>query len=167
MLQLIDAIALWWLNWRYDHKIKSFSAEHPEYGLELKKAVIAEDGMYVCGTSPAIAYLAAEAAKMLDRANASNYTQFDLVPHIASELRAVRVTVQWANGMSPAMRADKLADAGAGLITSLADIYKLCYAANSGNGHWENTAVKVAAIANEAQMTYGKNAPVRSQEKGG
>jgi hypothetical protein len=108
MFQLVDALALKWLDWRYDGKAQAYAKEHPEQGFVLHRAEIGEDGMFIDGTSPAIAFLAAEAAKMLDRANASNYLQFDMVPHVAADLRAVRVTVQWRNGLSPAQRADKL-----------------------------------------------------------
>ncbi|HMN30824.1 MAG TPA: hypothetical protein PKE45_21905 [Caldilineaceae bacterium] len=41
---------------------------------------------------------------MLNAANAENYLQFDMVPRLDRRLRPIRVTVQWANGMSPAQK---------------------------------------------------------------
>lgn len=111
MLQLLDTAALKWLEWRYDSKAKKYANEHPEHGFVLHRAEIGEDGMFVDGTSPAIAFLAAEASKMLKNGNAQNYIQFDMVPHIASELRAIRVTVQYADGKSPAQVNEEFLDA--------------------------------------------------------
>lgn len=108
MLQLIDILAIKWLDWRYNGKVRAYVKEHPEHGFAFSKAEINDDGMFVYGTSPAIAFLAVEASKMLDRAHASNYVQFDMIPHVAAELRATRVTVQFADGLSPAQRADHL-----------------------------------------------------------
>ena len=38
---------------------------------------------------------------------------------------------------------------------ALRDIYKLCCTADSGNGHWENTALQVARISQIALDNIG------------
>src|SRR3990172_2929419 len=48
---------------------------------------------------------ASGAAEMLDEASADNYVQFDMMPRPDHALKAIRITVQWANGLSPAQKA--------------------------------------------------------------
>jgi hypothetical protein len=61
--------------------------------------------------APAIVYLADQAADLLQQQNAKNYIQFDLMPRIDRRKPPIRVTVQWADGISPAEKAAKLTDA--------------------------------------------------------
>ena len=102
MFSIIDAIAMAWIDWRYAKQSRKFADEHPEYGLEFTEAKIDKDGLYLSGSSPAIVFLAEEAAKMLGRADAQNYLEISLLPHLSTELRPIRLTVQYDDGKSPA-----------------------------------------------------------------
>ena len=101
MLEMIDRLAGWWLNWRMDHTI----AQHPELDeFGLKKAEFDENGFHLIASFPGVVVLADEAARMLDASDVENYIEFDMMPRLDRGLPPVRVTVQWANGMSPAQK---------------------------------------------------------------
>lgn len=101
MLTLIDKLAGWWLDWRF----KQFAEIPTELGnFELKKVVLEDDGLTVEGVSPVVAVLAEQAAMMLQKGNAENYLEFDMMPRLDRGLKMIRVTVQWAHGKSPAQR---------------------------------------------------------------
>ena len=102
----LDTLANWWLNWRTE-KARKQTAE----GLRLQRCEIDENGFVAEWISPDIAIFAAECARMLDKANAKNYVQFDVMPRISARKRPVRVTVQWAEGESPAEQNARLRDA--------------------------------------------------------
>ncbi|HLF28246.1 MAG TPA: hypothetical protein VJG32_18095 [Anaerolineae bacterium] len=57
-------------------------------------------------SSPAITILADECARFLRAYKAENYVHFDMMPRPDHGMKPIRVTVQWANGMSPAEKAD-------------------------------------------------------------
>ena len=105
MLEMIDRLAGWWLDWRTDHAIAQHSELH-EFGL--KKAEFDESGFHVVASFPGVVVLADEAARMLDASDVENYIEFDMMPRLDRGLPPVRVTVQWANGMSPAQKAAML-----------------------------------------------------------
>jgi len=111
LLDFIDYVAERWLSRRSDGKIARFAKEHPEFELEdenLERVEIGEDGLILNCVSPAIVVLAEEAAKMLDAAHAENYLQLDIIPRLARDMRAIRLTVQWAEGKSPCRIVDEL-----------------------------------------------------------
>ncbi len=88
-----------------DHVI----AQHPElHEFGLKKAEFDESGFHVVASFPGVVVLADEAARMLDASNAENYIEFDMMPRLDRGLPPVRVTVQWADEMSPAQKAAML-----------------------------------------------------------
>lgn len=101
MLTLIDRLAGWWLDMRLDRATRV----DPELTrLDIKKAAFEDDGLTVEGVSPVIALFAEEAARMLDKAKAENYLQFDMMPRLDRGMKWIRVTVAWAGGKSPAQR---------------------------------------------------------------
>ena len=105
MLEMIDRLAGWWLDWRMDHAI----AQHPELDeFSLEKAKFDENGFHVVASFPGVVVLADEAARMLDASNVENYIEFDMMPRLDRGKKPIRVTVQWANGMSPAQKAAML-----------------------------------------------------------
>jgi len=108
MFQLLDKLAGWYLDWR-THRAVSNDPELKQF--ELHKAEINKHGIEIIVHAPAIAILADQAADLLEANNAKNYVQFDMLPRPDRGLHPVRVTVQWANGMSPAEKAAQLTDA--------------------------------------------------------
>lgn len=101
MLDLIDKLAGWWLDWRIDRAV----AKNPKLqkaGFE--KAVFDENGFHLVASFPGVYLLADEATRMLKANNAKNYVQFDMLPRADRHLPPIRVTVQWASGKSPAQR---------------------------------------------------------------
>lgn len=105
MLELIDRLAGWWLDWRIDWAIHS-KPELKQAGL--KGAEFDENGFHLIASFPGVCILADEAAEMLEANNAKNYVEFDMMPRIDRGLRPVRITVQWAIGKSPAQRVVEL-----------------------------------------------------------
>lgn len=119
MLTLIDRLAGWWLDMRLDRATKV----DPELArLDIKKAVIEEDGLTVEGVSPVVALFAEEAARMLDKAKAENYLQFDMLPRFDRGIKWIRITVAWANGKSPAQRVIETEKENAVLRTRIAKL---------------------------------------------
>lgn len=105
MLEMIDRLAGWWLDWRMRQAV----ANHPElkrFGIERFEGH--EGGFDLVMTTPVAAILADGLAEFLQENNAENYIQFDVMPRLDRGLPPVRVTVQWANGMSPAQKAAML-----------------------------------------------------------
>jgi hypothetical protein len=103
MLILLDNIAKFWLRcrtkWAIDH-----NPEFEQYKLDLEKVEITAQGIDIILNSPAIAIIAEQAAGLLERNNSKNYFQFDCFPHAGGNVKPVRITVQWVEGMSPAQK---------------------------------------------------------------
>lgn len=105
MLKIIDRLAGLWLDWRMDQE----SVKNPVMKeFDLKKAEFDENGFHAIASFPGIAILADEAANMLTASSAKNYLEFDMMPRLDRGLRPIRVTVQWAEGESPAAQAEHL-----------------------------------------------------------
>jgi|SRR6185503_3035452 len=104
MLHLIDKLAGWWLDWRAGRA--AVSDELRQFGL--KEAHATPEGITLLAVAPAVAIFADQAASLLDAHDAKNYLEFDLLPRPDRGLRPVRITVQWANGESPAVKAARL-----------------------------------------------------------
>lgn len=107
MLNLLDRLAGWWLDWRTDRAIAN-NPELREAGF--KRAEFDESGFHLIASFPGISTLADQTASMLEANNALNYVQFDMLPRADRHLPPVRVTVQWATGKSPAQRVMELED---------------------------------------------------------
>jgi len=105
MLKLIDKAAGKWLDYRMGRMKQRYKKTS---GIEFKKAEITPDGFTAEGISPAIAILADEASKMLKRAGADNYVQFDMLARVDFAVKPIRVTVQWARGESPGQQNARL-----------------------------------------------------------
>lgn len=99
-----EALIARWLNWRMDRRIKQAikSGEFPD--IELRRFKAEGKDMEILMAHPGVLSMVEQAGKFLKAHNAENYVQFDLIPRLASDLRAIRVTVQWAGGLSPAMK---------------------------------------------------------------
>ena len=102
---LIDSLARAWLRRRIQEAIAG-DADIQE--LKLQEVEIGDGGYIARFISPDIAMLAGECADMLNKANAENYIQFDMMPAASRAMRPVRVTVAWAKGKSPAQRVQEL-----------------------------------------------------------
>lgn len=98
MLTIIDRLAGKWLDWRTDMEVRQ-NKELQELGIKEVSYKDGETGITISGQ--AVAILADHAAQFLDENNAKNYVQFDMMPRLDRNLKPVRVTVQWASGMSP------------------------------------------------------------------
>jgi len=108
ILRLLDKLAGRWLDWRTDRAITS----DPELQkFKLHRVGINSNGIEIMAYAPGIAIFADQASELLNAAHAKNYVQFDMLPRLDRGLRPVRVTVQWAYGMSPVEKNAKLQDA--------------------------------------------------------
>ncbi len=99
----IDKFAGRWLNWRTEREAAKFIDE-----LQLHQIDFDQGTTNIVISHSAIAYLASEAAKILDEANAENYVQFDMMPRPDHGTKPIRVTVQWMHGEAPASKAARL-----------------------------------------------------------
>jgi len=105
MWAVLDWLAGRQIDWRLD----CATGGDPELRqFNLKKIEHGRDGWEILAFAPAVAILAEQAAVLLEAKNAKNYVQFDMMPRLDRGLRPVRVTVQWANGESPAAKAARL-----------------------------------------------------------
>ena len=108
MMYWIDALACRWLRWRQtravlsDPTLASFRV--------LSATLHMEDGATakILLEAPSLIVLAEEAVALLRAYNAPNYVQFDMLPRLETPPRPVRITVQWADGESPARKAARL-----------------------------------------------------------
>lgn len=103
MLQQIDRLAAWWFDWRQRRAVKAVS------DVELKAITALPDEWRMDVIAPSLFELIHEATALLNAQNAENYIQFDMLPRAdRTGLRPVRVTIQWANGESPAAQNARL-----------------------------------------------------------
>lgn len=110
MLDLIDKLAGWWLDWRIDRAV----ARNPELQQAgFKRAEFDANGFHIVASFPGVYLLADEATRMLEANNAENYVQFDMLPRADRHLPPIRITVQWAVGKSPGQRVLELESAWA------------------------------------------------------
>lgn len=105
MAHMIDSLAGKWLDWRMGSAI---NADPELEEMQFKRMEVTEGGYTLVAMHPAIAVLAADAAQLLNDAKAENYVQFDMMPRLDRGIRPIRVTVAWANGLSPATKAARL-----------------------------------------------------------
>lgn len=112
ILRLADRLAGWWIDWRIDRHIKKRPELHDfeMISLDIKRGRKQGNIELLVATS-AISILADHAATMLAENNAKNYVQFDMMPRVDRGLRPIRVTVQWAGGLSPAKKVAQLEQA--------------------------------------------------------
>jgi hypothetical protein len=109
---------------------------------------------------PGVALLADDAAAILNENEAENYVQFDLHPRIDRGKPWVRVTVQWANGISPAVKAARLARRVAELEQVVEDVRK-------NEQYWHDEAMGIMAEKEQARAwaRVWKNAAKMAREK--
>ncbi len=106
MLHLLDKLAGWWIDWRTDQAAKT-KPDIQEFNLQRYDQTT--PGSYeIFALAPGIVILADQAAELLKANNAENYVQFDMMPRLDRGLSAIRVTVQWARGESPATMVARL-----------------------------------------------------------
>lgn len=119
ILEAIDRLAGWWLDWRIDRAV----AANPELKRAgFKRAEVDENGFHMVASFPGVYLLADEAAVMLEANDAKNYVQFDMMPRADRHLEPIRVTVQWAKGKSPAQRVLELESAWEQAVNFYPDI---------------------------------------------
>jgi hypothetical protein len=105
MLKQIDRLAGWWLNWRRDWEIR----HDPELReVMIKKLSVDEGQINAVLEHPAVAFLAEESAELLRAVGAENYFEMDLMPRLDRGIKPIRVTIQWANKLSPVQKNIKL-----------------------------------------------------------
>lgn len=119
LFHLLDLLAGWWIDWRLSREVAN-NPELQEFGL--KKVEFDETGFHLIASFPGVVMLADEAAAMLEANNAKNYVEFDMMPKLDRGKIPIRVTVQWANGISPSKKADILEDAWNEAINLYPDI---------------------------------------------
>lgn len=105
ILVALDGLAGKWLNWRLDQESK----HNPVFKeFKLKKLEMHGSTFNMVLEHPVVAIMADECAQFLTENQAQNYVTFDMMPRIDRGLKPIRVTVQWASGVSPAEKASRL-----------------------------------------------------------
>lgn len=106
LIEKLDDLAMRWLNRRIERKAK----DDPVLADELKLMHLEADRgrVEIFAEHPQVVAIAEGMAQFLDHAGATNYFEFDFIPRLTSNLRKIRMTVQFADGLSPAQRADEL-----------------------------------------------------------
>jgi hypothetical protein len=103
MLRWIDRLAGWWMDRRMARQ--AADAE----GVTLTRAELLPDQWRIDLLAPNLIPLISEAAAMLDAQQAKNYIEFDMLPRADhTDGRAIRVTIQWITGESPAQQNARL-----------------------------------------------------------
>lgn len=106
MLKLLDRACAAYFNWRAKGPARQAAAEN---GIEWMRAELTPDSWRIDVAAPNLVFLLEEAAALLDKNHAENYIQFDMIPRAArTDWRAVRVTLQWLHGLSPAEKNARL-----------------------------------------------------------
>lgn len=99
LFRIVDTLAGKWIDWRTDQEVKS----NPDLAdIGLKKLDVNNGEINALFVSPAIALMADEASAMLERNNAKNYFEFEMMPRLDRGLPPIVVTVRWKNGKSTA-----------------------------------------------------------------
>lgn len=106
MLHYLDRLAGWWLDWRTTQAMKNEPGDWQRF--DLQKMEVEKNGWNVVAFAPGIVALADQAAALMNAERAENFVQFDMKPRLDRGKPDIRVTVQWAHGMSPAEKAAKL-----------------------------------------------------------
>lgn len=101
----LDRLAGWWLDWRTDRAARQ-DPRFSDFGLTKFEATGKSQELVI--STEMVAIIADHAATMLQENNAENFVQFDMMPRLDRGLRPVRVTVQWAYGLSPAQKCAQL-----------------------------------------------------------
>lgn len=115
MLTLLDRLIIAYFDWRGRSAAKH-AAE--ETGIDFVNAQITPEHWHLELRGSKLMFLLEEAASWLDKTKADNYLQFDMIPRAArTDWRAVRVTLQWTHGESPAEQNARLRDENASLRT--------------------------------------------------
>ena len=81
ILELIDRVAGWWMDWRTSRIIKG----NPE--LARFEMTTTEQETTAVWITPAAAALADNLSTMLNQESVENYVQFDMIPRIDRKLR--------------------------------------------------------------------------------
>jgi hypothetical protein len=90
-------------QWYMDRRAKQ-AAEAA--GIAFKKVELSPDELKVVVEAPALFVIAEQGAELLNKANAANYVEYTM--YAANVGRWLRMTVQWAHGLSPAEKAREL-----------------------------------------------------------
>lgn len=106
---ILDRLAYWWIDWRHERWVR----RTPEIkkavdDLGLRRFEICDGRYETTFVTEAAAFIANEMAQLLTEAGAENYVEFDMLPKLERKLPPVRVTIQWANGESPAAQNERL-----------------------------------------------------------
>jgi hypothetical protein len=157
LFDLIDLAVNKWISWRTDREIKR-SGLWQELGI--KSIDVDDEATNLVLSHPVIAIVADEAAQLLHDCNAPNYVQFDMLPRVDRHLDPIRVTVQWAHGLSPSEEVKQLQEELDLLKECHDDHYQSYLAVCKKNGElrdilshlYYETALKMIILA-------GKNAP--------
>lgn len=101
VFDMLDRLAGKWLDMRMDALIKS----NPDMAkFELHKAEYRPGSAEIIAFAPSVVVLAEQAAKLLNAQHVENYLEFDLMPRVDRHIRPIRVTIQWADKLSPAKK---------------------------------------------------------------
>lgn len=118
MFHLIDRIAGWWRGYRATQAAAACNAERAP-GVQLKRVSGDATGVKLVYEAPLVLELADQAAAILKSIGADTYLQFDMMPRADRACNPIRITVQWAHGVSPAVKAAQLEQENARLRAAL------------------------------------------------
>lgn len=165
---IIDRLTGKWFDWRQDQAFKDIPDDlKPQFeSIEMRQR-----GFEIAVTSPLLVHLVSDASALLDKYEAKNYVSFDMMPRLDRGKRAIRVTVQWAHGESPAVKAARLEDeltdlrsqidrlhvSRVGLLLNALQIIK--DKAASWEGQDKAPYWNLGDIASAALLKYEKQAP--------
>ena len=103
-MRWLDDLATWWLLQRRKRSmlhgtLQDFAIESLHY---------ASKSLEITAIAPSLCVIADEAVALLEANNASNYVQFDMLASPEYGDKRIRITVQYAHGKSPAIKAAEL-----------------------------------------------------------
>ena len=120
MLNLLDKLAVKYVEWRYDRQVAQYGEKHHDIQLKRASTLIDEGDVIVEAVMnhPGIMLFAADMVQALKECGADNYITFDFLP-IASEQKLVEVTIGWSDKLTPAKKVAMLEERIAELERSL------------------------------------------------
>lgn len=99
LLRILDRLVAWYADARMGNNARRAFTEQ---GVKLTRAEITPEGWSVQASAPDLVHLLDQATKLLDESGAENYLQFWMLPRFDRHRRAVLITIQRAQGESPA-----------------------------------------------------------------
>ncbi len=98
IFRLLDGLAGHWLDWRLGCLVREHTAID---SVRYERTGVDRATFKITAAHESIALLASDAATLLQEHDAENFVQFDMMGRVDQTKRPIRVTVQWADRLSP------------------------------------------------------------------